>query len=827
MPIPYQQKAPVEIKDWRNYRIDSAEEFPNRRGNIGVITGQASGGLIVVDLDHPVAVKLAPEYLPKTGLIVGRTQVPANHWFYRVDGPFNKIEFKHLPTKQKFIEVLGDGQQVVIGPSVHPSGDVYDCLDGEPSEVDQDELIDAVGRLYEAICDHEGLEPYEGVEVDYGPTTPRTSMGPTDGDRPGDDYNARGDVRELLLKHGWKRSRGDGKREYWTRPGKKHGISATLLDGRVFFVFSSSTELDSDRAYSPFSLFARLEHGGDFTAATKDLARQGFGKRDDSDINLSGIISGESDDSNDETSPNTGNSKLRRQSSPKFIPFPLEILPRPVAVFCEEMGRSICCDPTLILLPALSVMAGVIGNSRRVVVRSTWSEPAIVWTAAVSDSGSGKSPAFDAACRPALKLQKEAIKKYEQEMAQYQVLKSQFDQQQRGRKGIESIPEPIKPELADIWLDNTTVEAIAPALLNRPRGSMIICEELSGWFQGFNAYKKGGGDEAFYLSAYGGRPSKVNRKGGPKIFIPSTVLSVAGTIQPAIAKQVLSSERIGSGFAARFYFSSPPEQVRKWSHNEVPNQVIENYEDLIYRLSRLEPELSDVSECDPKYVGMTRGAQSKFIQFYDEVGASRPDIDSSEMKAAWSKLEGGAARLALVFACARFVMGDKAKEIVDEDDIDAGIQSSRWFAREAERIYSMIKETDQDGELRELIEWIDSHGGEITSRELSRNRRQYRDSTLSESILQSLVKGGFGEWIAISPDSKGGRPSRKFSLFPCRLTTEPTNTSDSRGFVNEKTENGDSHNELTQVNSDLSCILANESDGVDFDEVASLLGGRT
>ena len=159
IPIPYGSKSPV-ITGWIDYRLNSPEDFPNGRSNIGVILGQASGGLVCVDLDDPTAVILAPKYLPKTGLIAGRSSEPFNHYIYRVSGPFKKREFKHKATNQKFIEILGDGQQVVVGPSVHPSGDIYSDLIGEPAEIDADELIDAVGRLYEAVCDAKGLDPY-------------------------------------------------------------------------------------------------------------------------------------------------------------------------------------------------------------------------------------------------------------------------------------------------------------------------------------------------------------------------------------------------------------------------------------------------------------------------------------------------------------------------------------------------------------------------------------------------------------------------------------------------------------------------------------------
>jgi hypothetical protein len=99
-----------------------------------------------------------------------------------------------------------------------------------------------------------------------------------DGNRPGDDYNHRGDVRALLQKHGWAYVRqGSNGNELWRRPGKESSWSASLRDG-LFYVFSSNAApFEPNKSYSPFAVYALLEHGGDFRAATSALRAAGFG----------------------------------------------------------------------------------------------------------------------------------------------------------------------------------------------------------------------------------------------------------------------------------------------------------------------------------------------------------------------------------------------------------------------------------------------------------------------------------------------------------------------------------------------------------------------
>ncbi len=252
------------------------------RDNLGVLTGKKSDDQICIDLDNLIAVELADQYLPPTGLIVGRKQNPRTHWFYRVRDGIRATKFK-LPAdpndkekKLTVVEVLGDGNQVIVGPSVHPSGDVYDILEGEPATVDGAVLLEAAESLHNAVLDRLGLIPEEKPKSNSNGRSQNTGGG--SGLSPGKDFDDRGDVRELLQQHSWTRIGTSGNDERWRRPGKDYGISATLKDGRLFYCFTSSAPgVEGGRAYGPFGLFAALECSGDFHQAHEALKTRGFG----------------------------------------------------------------------------------------------------------------------------------------------------------------------------------------------------------------------------------------------------------------------------------------------------------------------------------------------------------------------------------------------------------------------------------------------------------------------------------------------------------------------------------------------------------------------
>lgn len=107
------------------------------------------------------------------------------------------------------------------------------------------------------------------------------ASGESTGLKAGDDYNNRGDWWDLL--QGWQRIGHEGDGWRLRRPGKDHGgLSATLMTrpcGKMMLkVFTDAAPpLIQGKLYDLFGAYVELEHHGDFRAATRDLARRGFG----------------------------------------------------------------------------------------------------------------------------------------------------------------------------------------------------------------------------------------------------------------------------------------------------------------------------------------------------------------------------------------------------------------------------------------------------------------------------------------------------------------------------------------------------------------------
>lgn len=291
----FQDERPTleQVKTW----------FEHTEG-IGVVTGEISRNLAMLELEGRVTAEqrdalaeLATDTIPDLWQRLQATWIDASpsggiHYYLRLelaDGeamPRN-AKIAHDADRHVLAETRAGGGFAVIAPTpghYHQTGQAWTPISGHPSNV-QTFTIDELETLTAVI--HAALdqtpEPAPATNVNsiwQNSGHPTTSA---DGDvKPGDDYEAKTDWTDILEPHGWTIAFTRGRERYWTRPGKTTGISATTgaaQDRERLYVFSSSTDFNTEEPYTKFGAYALLEHGGDHSAAARALAAKGFGHR--------------------------------------------------------------------------------------------------------------------------------------------------------------------------------------------------------------------------------------------------------------------------------------------------------------------------------------------------------------------------------------------------------------------------------------------------------------------------------------------------------------------------------------------------------------------
>ena len=237
-------------------------------------------------------------------------------------------------------------------------------------------------------------------------------------------------------------------------------------------------------------------------------------------------------------------------------------------------------------------------------------------------------------------------------------------------------------------------------------------------------------------------------------------MCITGGIQPRVLARALTEDFFERGLPARFLFAAPPSRQDKWSEDTIADPVRDDMLELFDKLRLLQPEHDGNDNPQPALLTLETDAKREFVAYYNECGASAVDGDE-RTEAAWNKLSGYAARLALI---GQLAANPNATTVTGEV-MRAACDLARWFGAEAVRIYASMAETAEQRETRKLVKFIRSHGSLVSVRDVTHKNWAFRNQPdKAEQALNALVKQGPGQWLDIKPEGRG-RPTRKFQLL--------------------------------------------------------------
>ena len=261
-------------------------ESPKAKG-IAVICGSVSGGLEVIDIDakYDVTGNLITDIYAQMEdhcpdllkvLYTVTTKSGGMHLYYYCEQVEGNLKLASRPAtdqeKEKnpldklkvLIETRGEGGYV-IGPPTEG----YKRTGPENIPVitiDQRETLLSIMRSFNQVVEQVRESKSTGSEK-YAV-------------KPWEDYSERADHGEVLQRNGWTYINQRGENEYWRRPGKDEGVSASWhVTKKLFYCFTSSTQFDPQKAYRLSAVSAILDHGGDFSAAGKSFIADGYGEQ--------------------------------------------------------------------------------------------------------------------------------------------------------------------------------------------------------------------------------------------------------------------------------------------------------------------------------------------------------------------------------------------------------------------------------------------------------------------------------------------------------------------------------------------------------------------
>lgn len=274
-------KRPAE--KWTQYQHQKREAEDLDAAGLGAICGKISDNLEVIDIDQKYSLKgsllkkleIAVEAHNKglwDKLVVQQTKSGGWHLIYRCDKIEGNLKLARRRTVEGegdandrirvLFETRGEGGYILTYPSKG-----YKMIKGKWSNLpritpEERDLLHACCRSFD-----------ETIETFLAPSV-------VGGIAPWTEYDEKNKCEDILLRHGWSVSGGDGQRIYLRRPnGKTPQSGNVMLDTNRFWCWSTSTPFDTEKNYSPSGILCILEYNGDWSELAKRLYDEGYGKR--------------------------------------------------------------------------------------------------------------------------------------------------------------------------------------------------------------------------------------------------------------------------------------------------------------------------------------------------------------------------------------------------------------------------------------------------------------------------------------------------------------------------------------------------------------------
>jgi hypothetical protein len=463
------------------------------------------------------------------------------------------------------------------------------------------------------------------------------------------------------------------------------------------------------------------------------------------------------------------------------VPMPADLF-GPAWSIIQQVADGTSTAPDYAAIAYLSCAASLIGGKRRISPYGTdWSEPSILWCAALGDPSSRKSAPLDMMTKPLWKIQEGASVDHENARREWQA-ESERAKAERAKWAEEvkkvagtseqapPLPtlavEPAEPHERRPIISDVTPEAAAAVLVGNPQGVLCYNDELAGWLESFDKYTSGG--RPFWLSSFGGRQHSVTRKGSGSIHVKFCGISVLGSIQPDKIVDLLGGAN--DGLVPRILWAWPERMPPKRPTGRVDMSAL----DAAYQRLEMLQWGSDAEGNSAPVVLPLAGRAADIFHMWEVENAASDGDGGSLYEAFVGKLSGAALRLALVseLTAWAFNRGEEPRE-VSERSIAAAITFAEDYLKPmAGRVYGDAAVPDGERNAALLARYIRRHGfSSINLREMRRTPHKSHLKPLQpkqalEDAMDLLENAGWARADFHRDGDNPGQPRKDYRINP-------------------------------------------------------------
>lgn len=746
----------------------SPEDVDGR--GIGIKCGALSDNLVVFDFESTPAFREFSTKVKEVGCAaliesagVAISPRPGRHMYVHLDErPSGSTVLALDENGKTLIEVRAQGAYIVAPGSpkkCHKSGKPYLWVKNPPLPENRRYLTAAEYELLESIAaslDKSGMhEKPKSEKIARQPV-------PEGRNQPGDHFNRDGSIGSILTKHGFSllTTKRDGT-ECWQKPNssdpRQHQLTynAPECPQRLFCFSSSCPPFEQGASYDHFSVYALLEHEGDFKAAAKQLAKDGFGERP-----------AKTPPSTDQAEPEAAE---REWMTPVLFDqintpeIPTSLFPSPLSEYLHAVAESVQVPEGMVTMVALAVLATCAQKRFEVHVTGKYSEPLSLWTLTALPPASRKTAVLDELRKPIVEWERAqsiemaaSISDYEdkKEINELRVKELQrqaakeHDQHERLAlvKEISDLKKELGPPISAprLWTDDTTPERLQGLMADHGERMALVSDEGGIFELMAGLYSDGKANVDVFLKSHAGSAVRVDRA-SRTVHLQKPALTFGLTVQPAVVGDLCSGDKRrfrGNGLLARFLYCLPVSNIGSrdvLQQKETPSELFYRYDALIRDLlsipARLDPSGTEIA----RQLNLSPDALDALKAFASEIEKKQGAGGEYEDIQDWTgKLPGAVARIAGLFHLAQYGAEAEQHCNLNADTMTSAVKLGALLIPHAQAAFESMILDRAVADAKVLYKWIVERGEpSFRQTEAHRSKSRFKNNKI-DRLMQAL-----------------------------------------------------------------------------------------
>ena len=436
---------------------------------------------------------------------------------------------------------------------------------------------------------------------------------------------------------------------------------------------------------------------------------------------------------------------------------PLEVFPARIQELVLNLARYENFNVEYTASILLSAVATAIGNSYRIRIKGEWKTSPSIYMMLVGRPGLGKTPPLGFLYRPIREYDDRMYEKYNEEWNAYEKALASSGNRRGG--AAEECTLLRKPQLVTTVISDFTPEAMMSIHQHNPRGIALVVDEIRALFNSVKRYNNRNNLIEDLLTAYSGQPLKVIRKSEARpILIKNPCINIIGSVQTNLLPEIFRAEYMANGLLDRFLFVYPKDRrISGWKRDDgtiARPDLVGQWQEVLDRIVNLPYPAGVV-------LNMADDAEAYFYNWYngiiEEVNAIEDDAEVESRK---MKLNGNAARLALIFQIMKWAAGEGEMRSIEAGSVKAAIRMIEYYEEsyrrtQAAAIAGSIGDT-KDAWLSLLGDTFTSGEAVIAGRKVEMSRRSVYYALeqlcrLKNPVIEKVSHGVYHKIISDAP----------------------------------------------------------------------------